>query len=527
MKMFDILKNDYFRLFVKREGKVVLGKNFSNLWLLTAVLTATFLAIAFSNGSLDYLSYKMDDPFINWVDIKNEYGEGDFYGLEYALDSEENKEKYHYSGYQGDFYTAMMFYGRTDDNVQYLKCRFFQDLNTPLVEKILEDDNVVRNWKVEDLAAVHPNTIGVVITEEAMKKLGYDKAPSFIDHQRWSEGTDATEYGFDMPDEGFVRLPVPVLAVVKRLPGNVDLISGSYFYKQYNNDDTFPFYLCKENYARTLCYFIPSEVETAKVKAIVDKAASKLTEAEIVMDELSFYVPEIQPFRQGTFVVFDCYDDYLSYSSLKEINAAVMDSFKDNDVHRVFSYEFSDYELSQRAYISVHFNDLHKLRDFESYIRDNFKVKIEMSQINAKENFNAVSTMGHILSWGIIVFAIVCIILFIVNLLQSYFQKVKRNLGTFKAFGISNRDLISVYVLIMSVIIIAAIVMSVSATWLVQGTMHVCGILKDGVFDYLSLWSYKTVSSIVIIVFASVYTVYAVMHRLLKATPGDLIYDRQ
>ena len=70
MKLFDVIKNDYFRLFVKREGKVVLGKNYSNLWLLTAVLTATFLAIAFSNGSLDYLSYKMDDPFINLDDEK-------------------------------------------------------------------------------------------------------------------------------------------------------------------------------------------------------------------------------------------------------------------------------------------------------------------------------------------------------------------------------------------------------------------------------------------------------------------------
>ena len=76
--MLDMLKNDYFRLFVKREGKVVLGKNNSNLWLLTAVLVATFLAISFSNASLKYLSYKMNDPFINWVDIKNEYGEGDF-----------------------------------------------------------------------------------------------------------------------------------------------------------------------------------------------------------------------------------------------------------------------------------------------------------------------------------------------------------------------------------------------------------------------------------------------------------------
>ena len=50
MKIFKALKNDYFHLFVKRESRVVLGNKFSNLWLLTAVLTAAFLAVAFIKG---------------------------------------------------------------------------------------------------------------------------------------------------------------------------------------------------------------------------------------------------------------------------------------------------------------------------------------------------------------------------------------------------------------------------------------------------------------------------------------------
>lgn len=525
MKIFDVLKNDYFRLFVKREGKVVLGKNYSNLWLLTAVLTATFLAIAFSNASLDYLSYKMDDPFINWVDIKNEYGEGDFIGLESALDSEENREKFHYHDYQADYSFTYMFFGKEKLNVQYLKCRFFQDINTPLVEAILSRDNVVRDWRVKDLSSVSPNTVGVIITEEMMKKLGYDKAPSFIDYMSYSPGAD--EYGLELMDNEFARVPVPVLAVVKRLPGNVDLISSTYFYQQTCNDETYTFNLCNEDYFGKLCYFIPSELPSEEFAEGLKKIGAEHTEAEFAIDEYSFYSPEIIPFREGHFVIVECYDDYLSHLDWKEVNDKVIQEFGNDGVYRVYQYSFIDYPLTQKAFISVHFKDLDMIRDFESYVRDTFKVKIEMSQINAKENFNAVSAMGNILSWGIIIFAIVCIILFIVNLLQSYFQKVKRNLGTFKAFGISNRDLISVYVLIMAAIILAAIVMSLSMTWFIQGSMHILGVLKDGVFDYLSLWSVKTVCSIFIIIFAAVYTVYAVMHKLLKATPGDLIYDRQ
>lgn len=525
MNIFDVFKNDYFRLFVKREGKVVLGKNCSNLWLLTAVLTATFLAIAFSNASLDYLSYKMDDPFINWVDIKNEYGEGDFYGLEYALDSEENKEKYHYHNYQADYSYTYMFFGKEEKNVQYLKCRFFQDLNTPLVEAILGEDNVVKDWVIKDLSVVGNTTIGVIITDEIMRKLGFDTAPSYIDFQSYSPGADA--YGFDLFADEFARTPVPVLAVVKRLPGNVDLISSAYFYQQSQNDYSYPFNMCKADYASSLAYFIPSTLSLDKFKEALAEVAADYTSAQFEIDEYSFYSPEIIPFREGQFVIANCYRAYLDYSQLKSINDGLLKKLSDDGLHRVFAYEFSDCPLRQKAFVSVHFEDLDKIREFESYVRDSFKVKIEMSQINAKENFNSVSTMGNILSWVIIVFAIVCIILFIVNLLQSYFQKVKRNLGTFKAFGISNVALISVYVLIMAAIILSAILMSVSVTWLIEGCMHLCGILKDGVFDYLSLWSLKTVFSIIIIIFASVYTVYLVMHKLLKSTPGDLIYDRQ
>ena len=189
-------------------------------------------------------------------------------------------------------------------------------------------------------------------------------------------------------------------------------------------------------------------------------------------------------------------------------------------------YNVCEYQLDEKAFISVYFNDLDVIREFETFVKEEYKVSIEMSQINAKENFNAVSLLANILSWSMIVFAIICIILFIVNLLQSYFQKVKRNLGTFKAFGISNAELISVYVLIMITTVLAAICMSLSLTYIVELTLQLLGILKDGTFSYLNLWSAKTFCSVVIILAASVATVYIVMHKLLKTTPGDLIYDR-
>jgi ABC-type antimicrobial peptide transport system permease subunit len=150
-----------------------------------------------------------------------------------------------------------------------------------------------------------------------------------------------------------------------------------------------------------------------------------------------------------------------------------------------------------------------------------------MSQVNSKENYNAVSILAGILSWAIIIFAIVCIILFIVNLLQSYFQKVKKNLGTFKAFGVSNRQLIRVYVLIVGCIVLASMLLALGITSISQVLLAVLGIMKEGTYGYLDIVSSKTIAAVLIIIVVAISTVYYVMRRLLRQTPGDLIYDRQ
>lgn len=516
---------DYYCLFILRESSSVLGSRYSNLWLLTAVLTFTFFAIAFSNASLDYLSYKMDDPFINWVDIKNEYGGGDFYGLEAALKDEDIMQKYHYGSYQSDYYFTYMFYGKGDDNIQYLRCRFFQDIRTSLVESILSDGNVVNGWRIKELESVDRNTIGFIITEEAMRKLGFSKAPAFIDYQRYSPGAD--EYGFRLYDDKFVRVPVPVLAVVKRLPGNVDMISGTYFFQQDFNDNTYPFNLCKDEYAGNLMYFISDDIDPDKFRAAVSGISSSYTDAclETYLDDC--YLPNAVPFMPGRFVRIECDGEDLPYETWGAVNGSILGKYHGKDVYRVFDYDFTDHPVTNKSFISVHFDDLDRIKEFENYVKDTFKVKIEMSQIVSKENFNAVSIMGNVLSWAIIIFSIVCIVLFSVNMLVSYFHKVKKNLGTFKAFGIGTRDLTNIYAMIMTAMVIASVVLSLSFVWICQGLLAVSGVLKDGSFGWLSLWSGKTLWTVAIIVGASVCTVYAVMNILLKSTPGDLVYGRK
>ena len=522
MKLKDIIYNDYFRLFVKREGKVVLGKHYSNLWLLCSVLFATFLAIAFSNASLDYLDYKMNDPFINWVDIENNFGEEDITGFEYFLNQESAKAQYHFRGFQTDKSRYPLFATSSSDS-RNLKGRYYADIKTPLVQAILDEDNVVDGCCIEN-EKLDNNSFGVIITYDALVgKLGYKKAiPQFI-YRRLYCDYEAAEFGVKVSDAGQADIPMPVLAVVKRLPNNMDVITTKYSYEQ---EIAHSLNMNNPVYFYSFVYHLPDKVDAEEFLEFLKKTTTENTDLTYYSND-NEQLSKMNCFGEGRFVSLKYdYEEDSDFEVNQRINDAVMAVYEKKGVVRVFDYDDNPTIPSPDDYISIHFDDLNKISDFQEFVKQEFKINIEMSQINAKENFNEVSMMANILSWTMIVFAIICIMLFVINLLQSYFQKVKRNLGTFKAFGMSNLRLISVYMLILITTISVSIVIALVAVVFLENLLPLFGAVKEGTFGYLALWSGKTLGSVVIILLAFICTVYVVMKRELRHTPGDLIYDR-
>lgn len=528
----DKLSGDYLKLFLKREGKVMLGKNYSNVWLLTIVLVATFMAIAFSNGSLIFLADKMKDPFINWVDIKNDNQDKDISKFQSELESEENIQRFHYKDYEQGYEYSYFFFCKNSDDHEYYRCRFFEHLNTDLVAAILSEENVVNGWTVQSIDEIDDSSIGVIITEKVMKELGYKEAPAYID--LYSHSTGAEEVGINTYN-GRGRAPLPVLGVVRKLPGNVDMISSCQFYRQ-NWNDIHTFNLNKEEYGRSLCYFVPADLDLSEVEESLNSALLEQTEVPFAVDDQGFFPLDQVSFKHyikkgseelyATFISVVPTDTLqIPFEAIKAANGAMLEKYAETDLTRLYPYVYDAGYTSTGAYLSVHFADLNAIKEFHDYARE-FGVEIEMSQINAKENFNSVRLMAGVLSWAMIAFAIVCILLFIVNLLQSYFQKVKRNIGTFKAFGISNAELIRVYLIIMAAMVVISTLVAFVLVLITQELLPVFGLMKDGTYNYLSLFSLKTCFAILIIWGSSLLTVYLLMSKMLKCTPGDLIYDR-
>lgn len=520
------MKKEYLSLLGIRESKEVLGHHYSNLWLLALVLAATFVAIAFSNGSMGYLSEKMNDPFTNWVNISKGYGQDRFEELRSNLVEEDVQEHYGFSDVQGDNYMALNFIG-CNGRDHYLECRFFERLNTDLVKAILDKDNVIGGCTTP-MENIRTQSLGLVITADVLTKLGFseDSIPAYIDYLSYSRGADTL--GVSLLQDKYAAAPMPLLGVVKRLPMNMDIIGSNYFYEQYNNI-THPFSLCNEDYARELMYYVDNTVADfeEQVRTFTPNGYGKMYVLEYTdnVDYLKSWKA-----TAGRIMQVSLGDASIPTSELINLDQKIQKLYQGSSlVTRIYKYSVSDAPLSERRFLSVNFTSLDSIRAFEKYAKDNFNVQIEMSQVASKENFNDVTILAGILSWAMIVFSIICIIMFVVNMLQSYFQKVKRNLGTFKAFGIGTAELIRVYVAILLMIIVVAILMGLAFTWLLQlllPAFGVCRYVNEARFNYLSLWNWNTLLSIFIVIVATLVTVWMVMKNLLKQTPGDLIYDR-
>ena len=521
--MKKILSNDYLRLFIRRESRVVVGYRCVNLWVLTVMLIFTFLAIAFSNASLAYLQQKMDDPFTNWVNLPVE-SENDLYRLQeyFGETSSPLNQQYHIEHFSVDYSYHYTFFGKTPEKLPYLGCLFFQSfVDNPLLNAILAPSNIVNKCAVPT-EQLTDDLIGVIITKEQMATMGYTDTtayPTFINFHHASEG--AEQYGVDLYD-GYAMVPIPVLAVVRKLPMNMDIVASLYFYQQQQSVNR-PFNLNNSQYATTLMYSVDDANLAERIKSFLDE---NIDEGVDIIDEV--YMPYNLSFRSNyIFGIEGAYED-LSFEYIRDLDEMVRTEFSGENLIRVYDYDFSLTTPSMGSFVSVQFNSdgLKNIRSFANYLNSEFHIDIEMSQIQSKENFSAVSVTATILTWTIVFFALISVMLFIVNLLRTYFQRVKRNMGTFKAFGMSNRELIKIYIFILAVVVFGAMIIALFTIVFIQILLWICGISYQGGCPYLILGNINTILAVFVILGCSVLTVYLVMKNQLSATPGDLIYDR-
>ena len=524
MKIFK----EHQYLLMRRECRVVLGRRAVNLWLLVLVLTATFFSIAFSEGSRNYLDDKMNDPFTNWVNI-NLYGADDnkIRSLQIALDTDTIKSRFGFDGLQTEINASLNLVS-TKDKWQLFSTLFYEDLSSDLIKAVLSDENVVDGHNIV-ADSIYNNSVGIIMTLEALQYLGYDRVhiPAYVDYHSKSIGADTL--GIRMLADGvYARAPLPLLAVVKRLPMNKEAVSSKYLYQlNSSGGNDYPLNLNHEVYARELFFFVPSEVhdfgKDALQRVMPDTLLNFFNEVLLAQESVQ---EQQASWKEGK--VWRLYSmPGTPLHVMKAMEKCVLNHYRDQGVARVYHYnDVMGENMMRDDVISVHFQRLDSISSFEHYVKELSGLQIEMTQVNSKRNFNAVSNMASILTIAMIVFSITCIVIFVVNMLQNYFQKVKRNIGTFKAFGISSKELIRVYVAIITGTVFVSLVISFLVTELSERLLLLFGFKKDGEYSWMIIENGTTIWAISIILVSTVLCVFVVMRKQLRQTPGNLIYDR-
>jgi hypothetical protein len=194
---------------------------------------------------------------------------------------------------------------------------------------------------------------------------------------------------------------------------------------------------------------------------------------------------------------------------------------------RYLAGERESLESSKKDFLMVKINDLNKVEAFENWCNKN-NLALDMSDIENSNNFKLFSTLSNLLSWFLKSISISFLIIVLSRLIIEHINKNAKNLGTLKAFGLSNRFIIITYSSI-SAIIITVIFHFVYLLVILSGEyiseLLVIGLnTKTPPLFYLPLEIDLYLYFVLIPIGVISLTLY---NRIKNVTPGDLIFERE
>jgi hypothetical protein len=496
----------FIRIFAFPELKSI----FKRIWLLLfllIVVVAALWSIGFSNGTMNYLKTKMDNPFIKFVSVVVPYNYNDKSDFKGDLNDSKNKIRYSYKNYNLIPTWYPNFKGINDKEPSgYLRM-----INT--------DDEIYNFIMSDSNMLLTPNAVSLknapwscIVTESYLKKLGYD------------EFTNIPFINYILPGNGDsdIYVPIPVAAIVKQLPDNHDLFVGEDLFFSIRGDfqESNPLDISNNGHENYVSAFIQTDEDEVTFEG-------KLKELG-----LSDYVPStVKPSYVNGIVIKSTIINANASTDFKLLKSK-LDKYS---VVRYYDYSASTGSSSIRPDIDpdkliINFSSLDSVRSFQNYLLEKHKLKIDLNTVEAKENFNFFDKICSILSLILSSFGILLIIYVITSMMFEHIEKNKKNLGTLKAFGLSNTSITMLYTIISLVVIFIIFIIGYLITQLIGDFIsnYVLQLFQLKITDESSIFILNLDLKLVswFILFPLVSTAIFLALRLRNKTPGDLIYER-
>lgn len=528
-------KGDNHRaLFLRNELKALFGKKSKNLKTLFYFSLLAFFAITFAQAGLVYLGYRMDNPYINWLTFPVSADIDSKYGL--ILSSlEEYKEKSVYSldNVNGFHRYSLIFRNLESKELDRVKGRtmaFPQD--TLLFRKVLSKENLISSRIPSfDVSTWDDRYLkyGVILTEELYDEIGCAEDGSVY--------AEVRDYCLDLE----------LIAVVRSLPDRALFMSSYELYwglvkSAEVGQDVFRYPKSKNMSLLVNSAGNPGELQTdlkeskERLSAVSGVELESITmhsyESSCVFDQELTLTMTRAPSEDKYNKLFDGV-----YSELAYYKPFVVEKYDMFRIGELSSQQANEYRSGSRnntySSVTLHFAEVDSIRQFRKLMLNEQEVDISLEQIEARENFNLVSILTNILALALMLFTLVSITIFISNILRSHLERIKMNLGTFMAFGLSKEFLISGYTRLITGMLVAVSLMVLVILLIIDYlnlpyyVLDLLGMnLKADFTEAFSVWNFWLFFLISLILFFTWRRCRSLVSSFIRHYPSDLIYNR-
>ncbi len=519
-------------IFLRREYNSVKGKKNGILIMLAAILFFSLFSVVLGKAGLDYLTIKMNDPFIKWfnIPVSNSNFRGDYAEIKKFFDTNAESGKYSISQSTGSYRSLWRFFpkkggGTTAAFVQSFD--FWGDRD--LLQNICNNENLIRSYA--DLENLTPEQLqdGVIISSNLHKDLGCTL-----------EELGTRKIMIQNGD----YLPLTVLAVVRSLPYKSHVFAENrlvFTLNQYGSSDASGSISARQD--QLSLYILAKNAET---ESRLSNQISKILKEDSGLDYENLLIKDtdLPLISQNKQFVFTGLSKEINLEIARKINSAIAEEiFAYNPAlvvehslmvpHQNMQYgdpKADGYKASNMFDIlSFKMDDLSQIPDFQDVALDKFEMEFDLSQVEAKQNFGVVSFLSIFLILSLVIFAGFAILIYLFNLMKNHLEKISVNLGTLLAFGLPKGFLYQGYLKILFKLIITATILAIAVLFLliiglraIQPTLNLPEFLT-----YMRVLQNAWIWAVAIAFFAISYLLFKkLLKSFLSCPPGDLIYNR-
>lgn len=497
------MTSGYNKIYFNREFNSLSGIGKRNIIILSIMLFLTLIALAYAIGGIEKLKEKMENPFSNWIELPIPHNkQEDAYDLMNYFEEKQNKDSFNISSLSPHIiiYRELLSLGSNKANT--VKIRSIHQLSK-LREEILIPSNIYSNKFYLDQ---QDKNCGIIIKKACFDNLSIPLSSDFLYLPVIEEGSTYKNVYY-----------LPIIAIVNDLPDNADAIISNHLSKLFMDDWESSSFISIGSINKLNIIFDGERADLEKVLAHEFPLLDTLDVSIQAFDAEEYF------FGSNSKLVKIFLDQPISFEQRNSLSNQIVNTDK-----RCYSYTAYECDIGEKLeikkpyYLAFNFSKLDKVAELKTFLKNKFDFEIPMGKIKDKENYYTVGLLTFIISILLFSFGLISIILFVQNLLRSHLEKIKKNIGTLKAFGVDNRTIQRMYLRIiiyfisicMLIALIAGLILSIINNYLLKIEIP------------LLLLDYRIILAIIVLYISSLFTAIQVIKSTLQKSPGDLIYNR-